>query len=240
MINMDMVGRLSENKLTVGGIGTASEWKNLIENANSKKSDSTATNIPTKAEIEYAMAKKEPSQLSFALQLNEDGFGPSDHSSFYGKQVPVLFFFTGTHSDYHKPSDTFDKINYGGLMRVANYVEKIMQSIDGDSKKPTYTVAKSSTMGEGRRGFNVSLGTVPSYAEGDNSGLALDGVRDNSPAAKAGIKAGDKIVKLAGHDIKNISDYVYVLGEMKPDEEYEVIILRGSEKLTLKITPVKR
>jgi S1-C subfamily serine protease len=95
-------------------------------------------------------------------------------------------------------------------------------------------------MGEGRRGFNVSLGTVPGYADGDNTGLMLDGVRDNSPAAKAGVKAGDKIVKLAGRDIKNISDYVFVLGEMKPDTEYEIVVMRGEEKLTLKITPVKR
>lgn len=236
MINMDMVGRLNENKLTIGGIGTASEWKILVEKSNSP-------NIPTKAELEYVMAKQGSKQLFFSLQLNEDGFGPSDHSSFYGKQIPVLFFFTGTHSDYHKPSDTFDKINYDGLIRITNYVDKIVRSIDENSTKPTYTVAKSSGMmgGESRGGFNISLGTVPSYSEGDNTGLLLDGVRDNSPAAKAGIKAGDKIIRLAGVDIKNISDYVSVIrGEMKPDEEYEVIVMRGSEKLTLKITPVKR
>ena len=125
-------------------------------------------------------------------------------------------------------------------MKITNYVGEIVKTIDGNSVKPTYAVAKSSGMGEGRRGFNVSLGTVPSYSEGNNTGLALDGVRDNSPAAKAGIKAGDKIVKLAGHDIKNISDYVYILGEIKPDEEYEIVVMRGSEKLSLKITPVKR
>ncbi|MEO6590676.1 MAG: M20/M25/M40 family metallo-hydrolase, partial [Pyrinomonadaceae bacterium] len=285
MINMDMVGRLTENKLTVGGIGTASEWKNLIEGINSKykiendlakkniccvtvnierdsialegttqeKNISEAVRIGTEIAKELKVVnhitstnneklKQIPfiSVQNFILQLNEDGFGPSDHSSFYGKQIPVLFFFTGTHNDYHKPSDTADKINYSGLLKVLNYVSDIVDLISRNPYKPIYTVVKSSGTGEGRRGFNVSLGTVPSYSDGDNTGLKLDGVRDDSPAAKAGVKAGDKIVKLAGRDIKNISDYVFVLGEMKPNEEYEIVVMRGEEKLNLKITPVKK
>lgn len=240
MINMDMVGRLNENKLTVGGIGTANEWKNLVEGKN--KLDNSSPQI-TKVTLNSPQSEKpaiEQNFSNFALQLNEDGFGPSDHSSFYGKQIPVLFFFTGTHSDYHKPSDTFDKINYVGLLKITNYVGEIVKTIDANQAKPTYAVAKSSGMGEGRRGFNVSLGTVPAYSDGDNTGLILDGVRDDSPAAKAGIKTGDKIVKMAGRDIKNISDYVFVFGEMKPDEEYEIVVMRGAEKLNLKITPVKK
>ena len=239
MINMDMVGRLNENKLTVGGIGTAGEWKGLIETKNFLQ---TVEINGTQQPIVKVTDKSgvETNYPNFSLQLNEDGFGPSDHSSFYGKQIPVLFFFTGTHTDYHKPSDTFDKINYGGLMKVTEFVANIIKSIDQNPKRPTYTVAKSTSMGEGRRGFNVSLGTVPAYSDGDNTGLMLDGVRDASPAAKTGVKAGDKIVKLAGHDIKNISDYVFVLGEMKPGEEYEIVVMRGSEKLTLKIIPAKR
>ena len=92
----------------------------------------------------------------------------------------------------------------------------------------------------GRRGFSVSLGTIPSYADGNNDGLVLDGVRDNSPASKAGIKTGDKIIKLAGKEIRNISDYVFILGEMKADEEYDVLVVRGKDTLNLKITPKKR
>ncbi len=248
MINMDMVGRLNENKLTVGGIGTASEWKSKVEYINSQLNSSINVKpenlpkptIPMEAQASSITVNSSIKTPFFNLQLNEDGFGPSDHSSFYGKQIPVLFFFTGTHSDYHKPSDTSDKINYDGLMKITSFVAEIVKTIDANPKRPTYTVAKSSSMGEGRRGFNVSLGTVPSYSDGDNSGLKLDGVRDDSPAAKAGIKAGDKIVKLAGRDVKNISDYVFVLGEMKPDEEYEIVVMRGAEKLDLKITPVKR
>ncbi|HEY0428258.1 MAG TPA: M20/M25/M40 family metallo-hydrolase [Pyrinomonadaceae bacterium] len=292
MINMDMVGRLNENKLTVGGIGTASEWKKLVEADNGSylvtqtvgeenvkiktaveetlrkqgvtgvkaEVDDTTINLTgvaavgskideiavmigplagqSKRKIDNQIAAS-PYQVPFSLQLNEEGFGPSDHSSFYGKQIPVLFFFTGTHADYHKPSDTADKINYGGLMKVTDYVGQIVKSIDRNPSKPTYTVAKTSSMG-GRSTFNVSLGTVPNYADGTNDGLLLDGVRDASPAAKAGIKAGDKIVKLAGRDIRNISDYVFVLGEMKAGAEYEVVVVRGAETLTLKIVPAAR
>jgi len=171
----------------------------------------------------------------FELALNEDGFGPSDHSSFYGKQIPVLFFFTGTHVDYHKPSDTFEKINYEGLTRITNYVGEIVKAVDQNPAKPTYAVAKSSApMGQVR--LTVSLGTIPSYGD-TTDGMILDGVRENSPAAKAGLKAGDKIVKLAGKDVRNAMDYTYVLGSMKAGEEYEVELVRGTERMTLKIIP---
>ena len=230
MINLDMVGRLKDNKLTIGGIGTAAEMKSLVENTN-KLPLTVSGGMGGKEQWSYA-----ENTALFKLQLNEDGFGPSDHSSFYGKKIPVLFFFTGTHLDYHKPSDTADKINYAGLLKITDYIEQIAKQIDQNPKRPTYEVAKSSgTMG-GRRGFNVSLGTIPSYGD-STDGLVLDGVRDNSPAAKAGLKAGDKIVKLAGHDVRNVQDYTFVLGEMKAGEEYEVVIMRGAERSTLKIVP---
>ncbi|MGH9945990.1 MAG: M20/M25/M40 family metallo-hydrolase [Pyrinomonadaceae bacterium] len=224
MINLDMVGRLNENKLNIGGIGTAIEWKQLVE----------GTNLQRLTQITFVPPPDIPTP-SFQLQLNEDGFGPSDHSSFYSKQIPVLFFFTGTHTDYHKPSDTAEKINYRGLSEVLYFVIWITRSIDGDAKRPTYTVTKSSNTG-GRTGFSVSLGTIPSYAD-STDGMELDGVRDDSPAAKAGLKKGDKVIKLAGKDIKNVYDYTAALGEMKPGEEYEVIVKRGKETIILKIIP---
>ena len=230
MINMDMVGRLNENKLTVGGIGTASEWKDLvgIKNTGGASFKQPGENMPS-ASV--------PAPI-FNLQLNEDGFGPSDHSSFYGKQIPVLFFFTGTHADYHKPSDTADKINYVGLEKVMLFVSEIVKSVDQNPTRPTYKVAQSSGMGN-RTSFNVTIGVVPSYSESAD-GLLLDGVRDGSPAAIAGIKAGDKIVKLAGKEIRNISDYVVVLGEMKADTEYDIEVMRGTERLVLKVKPAAR
>lgn len=240
MINMDMVGRLKDNKLTIGGIGTASQWKDLVEKA--KPVYRVLPNAGSKSSIPKEVTRELLNAIpgNFQLQLNQDGFGPSDHSSFYGKQIPVLFFFTGTHLDYHKPTDTAEKINYQGLEKVTEFVGAIVRSIDQNQIGPTYTKAQSSGMGGGRRGFNVSLGTVPSYADNTNDGLLLDGVRDDSPAAKAGIKAGDKIIKMAGNDVNNISDYVFVLGEMKAGEEYEIIVKRGAEKLTLKIVPDAR
>jgi hypothetical protein len=211
MINMDMIGRMKENQLTIGGVGTAAEWRELINAAN---------------------------RSSFSLALNEDGYGPSDHSSFYSKQVPVLFFFTGTHADYHKPSDTADKINYDGEAQILSMVYGIIRAVDSSDRRPTYAVAKS----EGTRrsmSFRVSLGVVPNYAE-SNDGMKIDGVRDDSPAAKAGIKAGDRVTKMAGRDVRNVYDYTYALGEMKAGEQYEVEIVRGSEILKLKITPTAR
>ena len=254
MINMDMVGRLKDKKLTVGGIGTASEWnkmvvdkqpydlgKAVVGEVKSKEALKDTSFSPVSVSSKGTpVAAKGPDRKVFNLQLSQDGFGPSDHSSFYGKKIPVLFFFTGTHVDYHKPSDDPEKINYKGLANIAAYVERIVKAVDYNPKRPTYTVAKSSGMQGGRRGFSVSLGTVPSYADGNNDGLVLDGVRDNSPASKAGLKSGDKITKLAGKEIRNISDYVFVLGEMKPDKEYEVVVMRGTEKLTFKIVPKKR
>ncbi|HKP70428.1 MAG TPA: M20/M25/M40 family metallo-hydrolase, partial [Pyrinomonadaceae bacterium] len=158
MINLDMVGRLNGNKLTVGGVGTAAEWNEAVKRRNDIMFDNDSG---------YGVGKK------FQLQLNEDGFGPSDHSSFYGKNIPVLFFFTGTHNDYHKPSDTFEKINYEGLTRIVDYVGQIAKAIDENPTKPTYAVAKSSgQMGQVR--MSVSLGTIPNYAD-STDGMIIDG-----------------------------------------------------------------
>lgn len=237
MINLDMVGRLKDDKITIGGIGTASEWKSIVEAENKEKHNETQTgNGRNGSDITLDVTVTKP----FNLALNEDGFGPSDHSSFYTKKIPVLFFFTGTHLDYHKPSDTADKINYEGEAKVISYVAAIVKSVDQNAVKPTYAVAKSSgTPGGGRTGFSVTLGTIPSYTD-STDGMVIDGVRDASPAAKAGLKANDKIVKLAGQDINNVQDYTKILGDLKADVEYEIVIIRGSERLTLKITPAKR
>ncbi|MBV9242324.1 MAG: M28 family peptidase, partial [Acidobacteria bacterium] len=137
MINLDMVGRLSENKLTIGGIGTASEWRELV-NRDDKFFDANPGSLKYDNPGAIGMA-----QPVFNLQLNEDGCGPSDHSSFYGKKVPVLFLFTGTHNDYHKPSDTADKINYNGEDLIVRYIRRLIWDIDQNPERPTYTVAKT-------------------------------------------------------------------------------------------------
>lgn len=235
MINMDMIGRLNEDKLTIGGIGTASEWKNLVDRGNN--AEVTLLNVLYGGKGRKIDNSSVYSIPRFTLQLNDDGFGPSDHSSFYSKQIPVLFFFTGTHLDYHKPTDTAEKINYGGLLKITDYVGEIVKSVDDNLVRPTYAVAKSSGMAGGRMGFKVSLGTVPNYAE-STDGMLIDAVRDGSPANKAGLRAGDKIIKLAGKEVRNVYDYSLILGEMKANVEYEIEIARGTEKLKLKIVPV--
>jgi Zn-dependent M28 family amino/carboxypeptidase len=253
MINMDMIGRMKDRKLIIGGVGTAKEWRDIVDSGNSLQGMTvTATNrtgndtsngttpygIPVVVSANGRPIVSMDSSKTFDLTLNEDGYGPSDHSSFYSKQIPVLFFWTGTHEDYHKPSDTSDKINYEAEARVLSLVARIVRDIDQGDKRPTYTVAKSESTGRAT-GFRVYLGTIPNYAD-TNDGLLLDGVRDDSPASAAGLKAGDRIVKIAGRDVHNVYDYTYALGEMKAGQEYSIEVVRGTERVTLKITPAAR
>ncbi|MEP6911584.1 MAG: M20/M25/M40 family metallo-hydrolase [bacterium] len=249
MINMDMIGRLKDKNLIVGGIGTAQEWRSMVEAQNLLESitvtatagagaNSSPRGFPMVVASNGRPIVTSDSAKMFTLTLNEDGFGPSDHSSFYAKQIPVLFFWTGTHGDYHKPSDTAEKINYDGEVGILNLVARMVHNIDASDKHPSYTVAKTESTGRSM-GFRVYLGTIPNYAD-SNDGLLLDGVRDDSPAAKAGLKAGDKVVKLAGRDLRNVYDYTYALGEMKAGQEYEIEVMRGGERLKLKITPAAR
>lgn len=256
MINMDMIGRMKDNKLIVGGVGTAQEWRQVIAAANASERIRVAATPASSGDIAKTstsgMGNGVPMvtgingrpivsltlEKSFDLSLSEDGYGPSDHSSFYAKQIPVLFLWTGTHEDYHKPSDTADKINYDDEERILSLVSRVVHDIDSNDKRPVYTVAKSESTGRST-GFRVYLGTIPNYAD-SSDGLLLDGVRDDSPAAKAGIKAGDKIVKLAGREVHNVYDYTYALGEMKAGQEYEVELMRGGERLKVKIVPAAR
>lgn len=258
MINMDMIGRLKNNNLIVGGVGTAQEWRSMIGAGNQMQGLTFTVNGPGRAPAGgtidtgnrmptgvplvvgangRTIVSSDPGR-GLALTLNEDGYGPSDHSSFYAKQIPVLFFWTGTHDDYHKPSDTAEKINYEGEAQILQLVAHIVRDTVQSDRRPTFAVAKSESMGRST-GFRVYLGTIPNYAD-SNDGLKLDGVRDDSPAAKAGLKAGDRIVKLAGREVKNVYDYTYALGEMKAGQEYDLEVIRGSERLSLKITPAAR
>jgi Zn-dependent M28 family amino/carboxypeptidase len=247
MINMDMIGRLKDRKLIIGGVGTAKEWRELVTSANGAvntkvtpiPTDSVPKGMPVVVSANGRPIMTVDPSASLTLTLQEDGYGPSDHSSFYAKQIPVLFFWTGTHSDYHKPSDTFDKINYDGEVRILSLVARIVRDLDQADKRVTYTVAKSDSMAGRSTGFRVYLGTIPNYSD-SNDGLLLDGVRENSPAAKCGLKAGDRIVKIGPRDVKNVYDYTYALGELKAGQEYVIEVMRGGERLSLKITPEAR
>ena len=224
MLNMDMIGRLRNGSLFVGGVGTSPAWKPLIEKLNGAQ--------PT------AHAAGNGPQSRFQLSFGEDGFGPSDHQSFYVRDVPVLFFFTGTHDDYHKPSDTADKINVEGVNQVAGFVRDIAVSVANEPQRIAFTKVKVEQRPTGR-GFRVYLGTVPNYSD-QADGLKLDGVRSGSPAEKAGLRAGDVVIKLGKLPIKNVYDYTYALGEMRGGEEVDAVIRRDGKELVLKITPEKR
>jgi hypothetical protein len=210
MINMDMIGRLNENKLTIYGTGTSPRWKPLLNKLNS---DST-----------------------FKFNFIDGGFGPSDHSSFYGKNIPVLFFFTGTHQDYHKPSDDVDKINFPGMEKVLNLVSNVVLDLTTNPEKIEFTKVQGETQQQGRRmNIRVYIGTIPDYSE-QVEGFKIAGVNDGSPAEKAGLKAGDVIIKFGDKPVKNIYDYMYAMQGYKPGDEVEVVVLRNGQEMKFTIT----
>ncbi len=215
MLNMDMIGRLQGKSLTVYGTGTSPVWTPLLDRFNR---DST-----------------------FSLKSIPDGYGPSDQSQFYAKDMPVLFFFTGTHNDYHKPTDTWDKINYAGEEKVVKLVANIADALDIMPSRPAFTkVQTSAPMAAGdTRSFSVTLGIVPDMAEGAD-GMKIGGIRPGGPADKAGLLAGDVIVKMAGKKIMNIYDYMGVLGELKAGDMVDVVVMRGGSSMTVRATMQKR
>src|SRR5678815_1422729 len=180
MVNFDMVGRMSENKIAINGTGTSPAWNDLIKKANVDSLDIT---------------------------LGESGVGPSDHTSFYLIDIPSIHFFTGAHEDYHKPSDDVDKINADGMEKVANMATRILRSI-GDNGKDKLVFAKTKDDDQGATPkMEVTLGIVPDYLY-DETGLRIDGVREGKPAANAGLQKGDIIMKMGGKDIKDIYAYM--------------------------------
>ncbi|HTO93473.1 MAG TPA: M28 family peptidase [Bacteroidota bacterium] len=206
MINMDMIGRLEGRALTVNGTGTSPAWAGILD--------------------------RENADSSFAITRVPDGYGPSDHAQFYGKGIPVLFFFTGTHADYHRPSDTWDKINYTGEERVVRLVERVALDIDRAGERPAFTRAEpASAPGGDTRGFRTTLGIIPEYSySGD--GMKISVVRPGGPAEKAGLKAGDVIVSMAGKKIVNIYDYMEMLGRLKGGDRAELVVIREGRQLT--------
>ncbi len=218
MINMDMIGRLQESrKLTVYGTATSSNWEAILTKENHTSEHDSL----------------------FALSFIADGFGPSDHSSFYGKNIPVLFFFTGTHNDYHKPSDDWDLINYDGEETVLRYIQTVAEDILQSTERPAYVNVPSSSSRGNTRGFKVTLGVIPDYGETPN-GMKIGGVRADGPAARAGLLGGDVIVKMAGKDVLNIYDYMAILGELSAGDIVEVEVMRNGDRMKLSATMQKR
>ena len=215
MINMDMVGRMENNTLTVNGTGTSTVWDSLLTLENTNP--------------------------SLTLKSVPDGYGPSDHAQFYGKDIPVLFFFTGTHNDYHKPSDTWDRLNYPGEEQVVRLVGRITGDlVRGGGRPPFVRVASTGGPSTGdARAFRVTLGIIPDYAEGTH-GMKICGVRPGGAAEKAGLMPGDIIVMMGGKKVLNIYDYMGLLGELKAGQVVEVRVMRGGKSVTCTATMEKR
>ncbi|MFN0020377.1 MAG: M28 family peptidase [Pirellulaceae bacterium] len=211
MYNLDMVGRLKDNKLAVYGTATAKHFDAMIEELSKK--------------------------MGFALTKYEGGFGPSDHSSFYAKKIPVLHFFTGTHTDYHRPSDDSDKLNIEGMRRVADMVVDIVHRTDATDAKPEYVeIKKVEGIGPSEGGErSASLGTMPDYNT-KVDGVLLELIMPGGAAEKAGLKAGDVLTKIGDLKIANIDDFETALRKHKPGDKVKLKAKRGAEEVELDAT----
>ncbi len=225
MINCDMVGRLNDkNELTMIGTGTSPGLKDLVDVLGSSA----------------GLKIKQVAGMT-------DGFGGSDHQSFHAKRVPVLFAFTGLHNDYHRPSDDSNLINYGGMSRIADYLELIALDLIRRPERPIFAEVATPARGHdsgastglgdpARAGSGVSMGTMPDYADESKNGLKLADVRSGGPAAKAGIKGGDVITKVGGKAIGTIYDFMESLSRYKPGDKVDVVVKRDGKDLTLPVT----
>ena len=211
MINMDMIGRIKDDKVYIGGLGTGSTFKSVLEEAEK--------------------------ETAFKVESSPGGYSSSDHTSFVTKKIPVLFFFSGLHSDYHKPSDTWDKINSASAARLLDMVENVALELANTEQPPTFqVVAEEKPLGGvgGGGGYGPYFGSVPDFGQVDN-GVKFSDVRPNSPAAKAGFKAGDVLVQFGDKPIKNLYDFTDALRRSKVGDVVDVKVLRDGQPVTASV-----
>lgn len=213
-INFDMVGRLRENRLNVQGIGSSRAWRRLLERLNVA--------------------------AGFNLALQDDPYLPTDVTAFYPRGVPVLSFFTGSHDDYHRPTDDSPKINYPGLEGITLFAHRLITELARTNAQIDYVkITRSNGPPGSRENLRAYLGTIPDYTT-DVAGVKLSGVRGGSPAEKAGLKAGDIIVDFAGKKIANIYDYTYALDAVKIGQPVEVLVMRDGQQVRIRVIPEPR
>jgi hypothetical protein len=213
-INFDMVGRLRDNKLMLQGVGSSLAWRRFIEKRNVA--------------------------AGFNLVLQDDPYLPTDVTAFYPRGMPVVSFFTGSHEDYHRPTDTAEKVNYDGLERIAKFARSLVLDVANAPQRPDYVKVAASDKGTGsRENLRAYLGTIPDYAT-EVQGVKLSGVRGGSPAEKAGLQGGDVIVEFAGQKIANIYDYTYALDAVKIGQAIDIVVMRGGQRVSIKATPQAR
>ncbi|MEM7101781.1 MAG: M28 family peptidase [Bacteroidota bacterium] len=209
MINLDMIGMMKNRTLIINGTGTSPAWGNLLVEA-------------------------KPKAWGLELVTNESGIGPSDHTSFYLKDIPVLALFTGTHDYYHKPEDDWERLNYMGMHLIHEFLRKLITASDDDGKLE-FTKTKDKQNEGGRRKFTVTMGVMPSYSY-QGEGMKIDGVSDGNPAQKGGLEAGDIILGIGKFEVKDIYGYMDALGGHKKGQSVPVKVKRGEEILNLEVT----
>jgi Zn-dependent M28 family amino/carboxypeptidase len=210
MLNMDMIGRIKDDKVYIGGVGTGADFKSLLE--------------------------EEQSKSKFKIEYSPGGYSASDHTSFVTKKIPVLFFFSGLHSDYHKPSDTWDKINAPSAAQFLDFIDDIALKIDSAPERTAFVTvvedqAAEHTSGGGGGGYGPYFGSIPDFGQEVN-GVKFSDVRPGSPAAKAGFKPDDVLVQFGDMPIKNLFDFTDALRRSKVGDEVEVKVLREGKPIT--------
>jgi hypothetical protein len=200
MLNMDMVGRVTDDKLTIYGVGTSPVWDPLLDEHGT----------------------------DFLMVKSPEGVGPSDHASFYPHNIPVLHFFSGLHDDYHRPGDDFDKVNYEGIADVVDFVEALTLELAEAPERPAFTAVAGSAGPLTRTGNRPYFGSIPDFGS-STEGYSIRGVTQDSPAARAGLQAGDVIVQLGEHQIGSLDDFDLALRKFLPGDEVSVIVLRAAE-----------
>jgi len=207
MINMDMIGRIKDDKIYIGGVGTGSTFKPILEQA---QRDSP-----------------------FKIEYSAGGYASSDHTSFVTKKVPVLFFFSGLHADYHKPSDTWDKINAPSAARLLDLISSVAVQLSNAADAPVFQVVAEEKPPAGG-GYGPYFGSIPDFSQTEN-GVKFADVKPNSPAAKAGLKAGDVLVQFGDKPIKNLYDFTDALRRSKVGDVVEVKVLRDGQSVTASV-----
>jgi membrane-associated protease RseP (regulator of RpoE activity) len=212
---MDMIGRIKDDKVYIGGVGTGSSFKMIL-----------------------AQAEKEQAQKDsgFKIEYSAGGYSSSDHTSFVSKKIPVLFFFSGLHSDYHKPSDTWEKINAPSAAKLLDFVENVTLHLTSASEPPAFqTVADEKPPGGGSgAGYGPYFGSIPDFGEIEN-GVKFADVKPGSPAAKAGLKAGDILVQFGDKPIKNLYDFTDALRRSKIGDVVDVKVVRDGQPVTASV-----
>jgi C-terminal processing protease CtpA/Prc len=209
MVNLDMVGRLRDNELTIYGTGSAPTFDDLVERANEG--------------------------YEFNLFKVPSGYGPSDHQSFYTAGVPVLFFFTGLHDNYHRPTDDFDKIEFGGLTRITDIVSDVTYELATLEQRPTY--AETEKQVRVRRQITAYMGVSLANSEGS---VVISGLVEGAPAERAGLKAGDLLKKLGENPVKNSQQVLELMRSRSPGQKMPVTVVRDGGSISLTIDLVAR